>query len=236
MRFRARLLASGVALLSFALASGSLAQNAPTAPPAPAAQAAPQGTSGAPAAGTATPAAPARPARPMDEQPGVPRPRAQRGTTAHRPKAVATPSGPIATYPGFRVLQDGKSRVWVEVDRKVEVTEHKAQGQVVYRLKGASAPTRTNRLPLITGWFASPVGRVQLVDQGADLDLVIELRAAAEATHKILDTEGGMLLLVEFPKVEGLKLAGPIAPGNTAVRASRKRTTQSTSIDGTGAY
>src|SRR5206468_12121349 len=85
------------------------------------------------------------------------------------------PGAAVATFPGFKMLPDGSSRVFVEVSRKIDVTEHKAEGRITYRLKGAAVPIRTNRLPIDTSFFPTPVGRIQLVEEGDDADLVIEL-------------------------------------------------------------
>src|SRR5688572_11203795 len=51
-------------------------------------------------------------------------------------RAQAGADRPVATFPGFRMLPDGGSRVFVQVSGKVGVAESKAEGRVVYRLKG----------------------------------------------------------------------------------------------------
>ncbi|MFO0762413.1 MAG: hypothetical protein U0359_38595 [Byssovorax sp.] len=108
--------------------------------------------------------------------------------------------GPIAGSPGFRMLEGGVTRIFVEVSRKVDVTENKAKGRVVYHLKGAQAPTRTNRLPLLTGFFATPVDRVELIEQGDGLDLAIDVHEALEPRFAVVDTPRGMVLQVDFPR------------------------------------
>src|SRR5207247_1207599 len=70
----------------------------------------------------------------------------------------------------------------------------------VYRLKGASAPTRTNRLPLLTGFFATPVDRVELIEQGDGVDLAIDLREALDPHYEVIETPRGMVLQVDFPR------------------------------------
>jgi len=108
--------------------------------------------------------------------------------------------GPIANFPGFRLLSSGASRVWVEISQKVDISEHNAPGRLVYRMKGVTVPTRTNRLPLETMFFPTPVSRVMLVElDDGDLDLVIELRQPATPTQKLVETEGGFMLVVDFP-------------------------------------
>ncbi|MGK3994747.1 AMIN domain-containing protein [Sorangium sp. So ce1024] len=178
--------------MAFGLApSLALAQSPPAAPaaqkapPAPAkAPAAPAPAAGAPGAGAASapPAARKRPGR------------------ARKPKKADDLTGrPVATFPGFRMLPTGGSRVFVQIHGgKVDVAESKAPGRLVYRMKGAGA-IQTNRFPLVTAFFATPVAQVQLVDQGNDLDMVIDLRAQAEATYRVIDTDQGVVIQVDFP-------------------------------------
>ena len=114
------------------------------------------------------------------------------------------PKAAVASSPGFQVLSGGVSRVWVEISEKVTITEHKAEGRITYRMKGVSVPTRTNRLPLETMFFQTPVGRVLLseLDDG-DVDLVIELRQPSTPTYKLVETERGVTLQVDFPAPAG---------------------------------
>ncbi len=108
--------------------------------------------------------------------------------------------GPVANFPSFRIQPDGSSRVHVEISEKVIVAERKAEGRLAYRLKGASVPVRTNLLPLETSFFKTPVARVMLVEAGdEDVELIVELRQPSVATYKIVDTDAGMILQVDFP-------------------------------------
>jgi hypothetical protein len=144
------------------------------------------------------------------------RPKKAAGAARRKDKDEKQPllSGPIVTAPSFRMLDDGKSRIFLEVTQKVQVTERKARGRVVYQLKGASAPLRNSRLPLLTGFFATPIGRVELVNQGDGADLVIELRETAEPTHQLIETPRGMALQVDFPRSSGQRLAPADVPSN----------------------
>ena len=110
---------------------------------------------------------------------------------------------PLASYPAFRLLDDGQSRVAVEVSRKVTITEHKAQGRVVYRLDDVALPGHNAHLALPTGFFRTPVDRVGLVEQGNGVDLVIELREAVQPTYRVLDTPRGIVIQVDFPRPAG---------------------------------
>ena len=155
-----------------------------------------------------------QPRPPAATQP--PQPMRQRSRKKAARKAVEAQilqGGPVATFPGFRMLPDGSSRVFVQVSKKVDVSESKATGRVVYRMKGVQT-IQTNQYPLITGFFPTPVGKVQLVPQGGDLDMVIELRQPSDVKHRVMETERGIVVQVDFPALlPGATLATPsIAP------------------------
>lgn len=188
-----------------------LAQSPPSAAPAPPKAEAPKAATG----GAAPPRAPAaKPKAAAARRAGKPKGRSQ------APEAQR----PFATFPGFRMLPSGGSRVFVQVHGKVDVAESKAEGRVVYRLKGATA-IATNRFPLITAFFATPVTRVQLVDQGDDLDMVIELRSRADPTYRVIETEQGIVVQVDFPAVVPAQ-AGPAPSEGSRPRAARRTLSQ----------
>ena len=204
------------------LLSGPASAQEPAAPPPPQAATAP----------TPPPAPPA--AAPQRARP-APAARAGRGRPAPPPKAkrvreVLPPDGtPIASFPGFSRLDDGKTRIFVEVSRKVEVIETRGPGRLVYRLRGATVVQRTNQMALLTGFFSTPVDRVQLVQVGPDLDVVIELREATTPTYLVTETPRGMVLWVDFPRSAGFgRDDGPTEPG----RPRAKRSTTSQTIGG----
>ncbi len=151
---------------------------------------------------------PADPAKP----PPLPAPSA---APKAAPKAKAAPAkkkkkkdpkdakvtGPVATYPGFRMLDGGASRVFVTLSQKLTVTEHKAEGKLTYRISGVQVPTRTNRLALLTTFFATPVSKATLVEQDGDVDLVIDVKDSTGAKYRVVETDKGAELQVDFPKV-----------------------------------
>jgi len=162
----------------------------PAAPPAPATAAATGSTqnSTSGSANASTPGA-------STDAPAKPAKRAVR-----RAKKRQVVKGPVANFPSFRVLPDGSSRVNVEISEKVIVAERKAEGRIAYRIKGASVPVRTNLLPLETSFFRTPVSRVSLVEAGdEDVELIVELRQTSTVTYKVVETDSGMILQVDFP-------------------------------------
>lgn len=217
-------------------APAALAQDPPAAKPT---AAAPAATAPAVTAPTAPPAKPSatEPARQVaTEQPPVtPKRQRWRGPRKNRNTSYVA----IATFPGFRMLEGNASRVFLEVSRKVVITEHKAEGRIAYRMQGVGVPTRTNRLALITTFFRSPVGRVQLVEGDDHLDLVIELRTPSQATHRLVESEGGVVLEVDFPAMAGDTTAavkpssqGEIGVPKIADPAAARRATDTTTIKG----
>ena len=103
--------------------------------------------------------------------------------------------------PTFEVLADGRSLVTVQVSGKTTATEQKAEGRLVYALKGVQVPARVNRMALPTQNFETRVSQVQLEQTPDGANLVIDLREpAGETQHTVSDLEGGTMLAVTIPK------------------------------------
>jgi hypothetical protein len=115
----------------------------------------------------------------------------------------------VATFPGFRLLPGGGSRIYVEITKNVGVEERRVNGAIVYTLRGAQVLSRNNKNPLITTHFATPVARARLVPSGTDVDLVIDLRKAAPATHQVVAGDNATARLeIDFPPGDY-----PLVPG-----------------------
>lgn len=209
------------------VADGSSARAADTAPATTATTAgspAPAAGSGTTAAtdsnGEGAKAAPTRPATGYgfgDDKPARSAPPA-RHHVAHRPGA------PIVTLPGFEMLADGGSRLFVQVSKNVEVAEqkgmsapaHAAKGKagkgkgstttaahptITYVLKGAQVLRRNNQNALVTVHFNTPVARARLIPTGRDVRFVVDLRADTAPTFKVVAAkENSAILQIDFPK------------------------------------
>jgi hypothetical protein len=119
-----------------------------------------------------------------------------------RPAALmrAQAAAPIATYPGFRILPDGRTQVFVDLSRSATVQERRVGPTLTYVLRGARIMARNNTNPLITTHFSTPVDRARLVRAGDDLDFVVDLRTDAGAIYEVVASEeGGARLEVTFP-------------------------------------
>ena len=121
------------------------------------------------------------------------------GTPHHT--TVSHADGPVATLPGFEMLGDGGSRLFVELTQSVTVEERHTRGTLTYVLKGAHVTVHNNVNPLVTVHFNTPVSQARLVPSGHDLLFVIALRAAATPTWKLNPAkEGSAVLDIDFPK------------------------------------
>lgn len=230
---RSRSLARSLALLLAVAPSAALADPPAPAPPPPATTAAPK-----------PPPPAAKPPPPLPKAGAAPKPAAKTAQAAPRGKTAkvdkkkkkgakdAPVTGPIATYPGFRMLDGGGSRVFVTLSKKVAITETKTAGKLTYKIQGVQVPTRTNRLALVTTFFATPVSRVELVEHDADVDLVIEVKDATGAQYRIVENDRGAELQVDFPKVaaDPADAAAP-SDGGSAAPAAEVRPAAPKSLD-----
>lgn len=164
----------------------------------------------APAAGTAAPAPSGDPAAPAGSaEPKKPTTtpgyswtdKPQKGRWVKRKKI--DPNTPLATYPGFRMLKDGRSEVWVQISKKVTVTPSVAAGHATFVLSGVDVGIHNNTNPLVTEYFDTPLARARLKRDGNGAQLVLELREAVSPTHRIVDgPRGTMILYVDLPKAQ----------------------------------
>ena len=153
--------------------------------------------------GADSPGAPAADAKSTGNVGGVsfndkpaPRPQAPVGRVFRR-----GPSGPLATFPGFEQLPDGGTRFFVELNQSVPVEERRAQGTITYVLRGAHLRVHNDSNALVTVHFNTPVFRGKLTPQGNDLLFILELRAAATPTFKVVEAPNKTAALqIDFPK------------------------------------
>ncbi len=120
-----------------------------------------------------------------------------RGRSIESHSSDATPT---VTLPGFRMFEDGTSRVFMEVSADVPVSESKNHWQLSYRFAGVRVPERVNRLPIPTTHFKSPVSLVQVLQVGDDAELRITLRQDTKPRTRLKRGNGGTVLSVDFPK------------------------------------
>ncbi len=143
------------------------------------------GTPASPASPASTEAAPSavEPAKPSRPATGYGYGDSARDAVTKRPakarvakaRSQADPVN-VATLPGFEMLPDGGSRLFVQMTGNPQVEEKKAAGSVTYVIKGVRIIRRNNRNALETAHFNTPVLRARLVPSGHDLHFVVDLR------------------------------------------------------------
>lgn len=128
---------------------------------------------------------------------------AKKGKWRPRKQVKFDPNTPIATYPGFRMLADGSSQVWVQVTRKVSVTAPNTSGMPTFVLAGAQVAVHNNTNALVTEYFDTPLARAKLKADAGGAQLVLELRENVAVKQRIVDgPRGSMVLYIDLPKAQ----------------------------------
>jgi len=145
-------------------------------------------------------------------------------------RGAAGPQAPDAIMPGFEMLADGSSQLYVELSKPVQYDTKTSRGAIVYVLKGAHVDKRNNFNPLVTVHFNTPVTSARLVPHGRDLWFVVDLRASVQPTVTMdAAKDGGAILRIGFPSGSYLPLqkiapapapTPPPAPSGTPAPAS----------------
>ncbi len=106
-----------------------------------------------------------------------------------------------AILPGFETLDDGSTRLFVDLSTPVSYEAKSAKGSITYVLKKTLVAKRNNCNALVTEFFNTPVTTARLVPHGHDLWLVVDVRASVPPVVSVdAKTEGGATLSIHFPK------------------------------------
>jgi hypothetical protein len=115
--------------------------------------------------------------------------------------AAPRASSALAVLPGFEELDDGSTRLFVDLSAPAAYETKAAKGTFTYVLKEAQVAKRNNCNPLVTIFFNTPVTKAQLVPHGRDLWFVVDVRAPAEPSVSVDAKDGGgATLSIRFPK------------------------------------
>ncbi len=106
--------------------------------------------------------------------------------------------GVVATFIGFRQLGSGRTLVYVELSKEVEPTLAARGKTLEYTFQGTRVTLRNNRRPLLARHFESVVHSAQLVPQGKDLKLVLQLRQETSPQSRIVRHARGATFEVEL--------------------------------------
>jgi hypothetical protein len=169
--------------------------------------------------------------------PATPPAKAQQG----KKKKEARPEGPVATLLGFEAIAGGGSRIYVELSESVTVTQHEAQGQVVFVLENVQIKTGNTENALELYYHDTPVLRAKLrrakpdkkdkkAKKGAnDAELLLEMKTEARPTHKLVEGRKGTYRLeIDFA-------AGGNAPGADERPPAKKKLKRPRLVPSSGA-
>jgi hypothetical protein len=150
------------------------------------------------------------------------------------------------TWPGFQMRPDGSSRVFIQstkaIEPKVLAT---AAGKFELQLPGARVAEKTNRLPLDTRFFNTPVTKVSVNAARSGAVVLLEMRTpVTPQVNSELGPSGYYFTYIELPKGEYLKATGssanttsnapppPLPPLPTAAKPATKVIGSSATTDG----
>ncbi|MBW2277293.1 MAG: hypothetical protein JRF63_07365 [Deltaproteobacteria bacterium] len=122
------------------------------------------------------------------------------GNTLPRVEELRGLPGTWVTWPGFIMLPDGSSRVFLQTTKPLEYKRADKKNRVTLKLKGAEVFLKNNRNPLVTIHFNTPVRRGYLTSRGGAVEFVLEMKVSATASiAQFADQDGYHYLFVDFP-------------------------------------
>jgi hypothetical protein len=154
------------------------------------------------------------------------------GAASRPPAASVAAKAPLTiTWPGFQMRADGSSRVFIQSNAPLAPQPTAAPGRFLVHLPGAHIIAGTNRLPLETRYFNTPVTKVSLSTDRSGVTLVLELRAdVAPQLSTETGAAGYYFTFIELPKgnyvqtIEPSKIAAAAPPEPSAARHISART------------
>lgn len=132
---------------------------------------------------------------------------------ARRPEKKKVEPRPTAEFPGFEMIKDGGgSRLYVDLSKRVDVTEHLSAGTITYVFKDARVDSYNDTNPLELFYFDTPAVRARMHVVKKDVVLTIALRADVKATTRTVDTPQGARFEIDFPAGSYAEKAAPAVP------------------------
>ncbi|HKP58851.1 MAG TPA: AMIN domain-containing protein [Polyangiales bacterium] len=127
-------------------------------------------------------------------------------------QAPKTETKPLITWPGFQMRQDGTSRVFIQSTGALTPQPSAAPAKFSVYLPGAKVAGNTNRLPLETRFFNTPVARVNIDVQKEGVTLVLDMRAdISPVVSSERGPTGYYFLYIDLPKGQYVQTPPPAA-------------------------
>jgi hypothetical protein len=147
------------------------------------------------------------------------------GSTTPPPAARSVKAPATITWPGFQMRPDGSSRVFIQSTTALDPQPTAAPGKYAVHLPGAHVSSGTNRLPLETRFFNTPVTKVSLSVDRTGATLILDLRAnVTPSISSDRGPNGYYFTFIDLPKGSYVsspaKTGPPPEPEDTAEPAS----------------
>lgn len=125
------------------------------------------------------------------------------------------------TWPGFQMLPDGRSRIFIQMTGLVSHQVSRTNRRVDVRLKNAKLPGSNNKRRLITRYFNTPVLETRLRARKGDVVVSLQLR---EAIEPVVSSETGpsgyRFLYLTFPAGKYVENAQTLPPAPVPAAAT----------------
>jgi hypothetical protein len=117
--------------------------------------------------------------------------------------AAAPGSAALVTWPGFQMLPNGGSRVFIQTSVEVKPELRRDGNTLQVLLISVSLPKGNARLPLDTSFFNTPVKSVRAKSRGKDGGVVVEIELRNGSVSPTLHSErastGYYFVYLDFP-------------------------------------
>ncbi len=122
------------------------------------------------------------------------------GNTLPKVTALKGKSGNWVTWPGFSMLDNGGSRIFLQTTAALTYQVVKKKRGVTLKFAEVKVFLSNNRNPLITTHFNTPLRRAYLKRRHKSVELVMELKVAVEpAISQTVDKDGYHYMFIDFP-------------------------------------
>lgn len=113
---------------------------------------------------------------------------------------AAPGAGALVTWPGFQMMPDGSSRVFIQTSAEVTPELKRDAAGVQVFLPRVALPPGNQRLALDTHFFNTPVDTVRAVARGQGVVVLLAMRAKIQPTVRTERAASGYFFTyIEFP-------------------------------------
>ncbi len=107
------------------------------------------------------------------------------------------------TWPGFMLMEDGGSRIFVQATESLKYIIKDKGTVIILSLRNAKVHLTNNRNPLVTTHFNTPLKRAYIKKRKKEIQLVMELKVSINPQiSRMTDNDGYHYMFIDFPPGE----------------------------------